>query len=186
MADRPTADYYEVLQVNPSADPDTIHRIYRFLAQRFHPDNTETGSEQRFRELHEAYTVLSDPERRARYDATYQQLRKDRWRLVSAGGQSENDFELEQSIRLTLLEALYTKRRLEPDEPAIFAGDLESMLGRTREQLQFTMWYLQQRKFVTRDDNSRLLITADGVDHLEQNYPVSIQKRLNPAPVRPS
>ena len=100
---------------------------------------------------------------------------------MSAGGQSENDFELEQSIRLTLLEALYTKRRLQPDEPAIFAGDLESLLGRTREQLQFTMWYLQQRKFVTRDDNSRLLITADGVDFLEQNYRASAQKRLNPA-----
>ena len=35
-------DFYEVLQISPNADPDTIHRIYRLLAQRFHPDNAET------------------------------------------------------------------------------------------------------------------------------------------------
>ena len=178
MADTNNIDYYEILQVSPSADPETVHRVYRFLAQRFHPDNAETGSEARFREIHEAYTVISDAERRTRYDATYQRYRQERWRLVAAGAQSENDFELEQSIRLMMLEALYTKRRLEPDEPAIFAGDLESLLGRAREQLQFTMWYLQQKKFVTRDDNSRLIITAEGVEYLEANYSTTSRLRL--------
>jgi curved DNA-binding protein CbpA len=172
-------DYYEVLQVSASADSETIHRVYRFLAQRFHPDNAETGNDARFREIHEAYTVLSDAERRARYDITYQQHRKERWRLVSAGAQSENDFELEQSMRLMMLEALYTKRRVEPDDPAIFSGDLESLLGRAREQLQFTIWFLQQKKFVTRDDNSRVLITVDGVEFLEQNYRTQIVRRLH-------
>jgi curved DNA-binding protein CbpA len=179
MADTNNVDYYEILQVSQSADPETIHRVYRFLAQRFHPDNADTGNEARFREIHQAYTVISDAEQRARYDITYQQHRKERWRLVSAGAQSENDFELEQSMRLMMLEALYTKRRLEPDEPAIFAGDLESLLGRAREQLQFTIWFLQQKKFVTRDDNSRLLITADGVEFLEQNYKATTLRRLH-------
>src|SRR5262245_22801122 len=110
-------DYYEVLQVNPSADLDTIHRVYRLLAQRFHPDNRETGNEARFRELSEAYQVLGDPERRARYDVTYHQQRKDRWRLVSGGAQSEDDFAIEQAFRLTLLEALYTRRRMDPSSP---------------------------------------------------------------------
>jgi curved DNA-binding protein CbpA len=182
MQAQENVDYYELLQVSPTADPETVHRVYRFLAQRFHPDNGETGNESRFREIHQAYTVISDPERRARYDVSYQQHKKDRWRLVSAGVKAENDFELEQGVRLTLLEALYTKRRLEPDEPAIFAGDLESLLGRAREHLQFTIWYLQAKKFVTRDDNSRLLITADGVDFLEQNYRASSQRRLHAAP----
>ena len=170
MSDDVTRDYYEVLQVNPNADPETIHRVYRFLAQRFHPDNKETGSEGRFREIHEAYAIVSDPERRAKYDIAFNQHRKDRWRLVSAGESADNDFELEQMVRMTLLEALYTKRRLEPDSPAIFEGDLESMIGRPREQLRFTIWFLQSRKLVTRDDSSRLVITVDGVEHLEQNY----------------
>lgn len=177
MSQEATLDYYEVLQVNQNADLDTIHRVYRFLAQRYHPDNAETGNDEKFREILEAYTVLSDPERRARYDIAYQRHRNDRWRLIAAGSNSENDFELEQVVRLTVLEALYTKRRLEADAPAIFFGDLESLTGRPREHLQFTIWYLQQRKFITRDDNSRLLITAEGVDHLEQNYHANIQRK---------
>jgi curved DNA-binding protein CbpA len=171
-------DYYDLLQVSPSAELETIHRVYRMLAQRFHPDNQETGNPSRFREISEAYRVLSDPEERARYDVQHQQHRHDRWRLVSTGGSADNDFELEEMVRLTVLEVLYTKRRMEPREPAIFALDLESMTGRPREHLEFTIWYLGQKKYVTRDDNSRLVITAEGVEYLEANYRTNGRKRI--------
>lgn len=177
MADEAPVDYYEVLQVNPNAELDTIHRVYRLLAQRYHPDNKETGDDTRFRALTDAYSILSSPERRARYDATYQQQRQARWRLVTAGAQAENDFEIEQAARLTVLEALYTKRRLEPGDPGIFATDMEKLTGRPREHLEFTIWYLAQRKYVVRDDNSRLVLTADGVDHLEANYRTKLTRR---------
>lgn len=177
MADDKPIDYYEVLQVSSNAEPDTIHRVYRLLAQRFHPDNQETGNSGRFRLIHEAYTVLSNPEQRARYDIAYQRLRQERWRLVSRGAKAENDFEIEQLIRLTVLEVLYTRRRLEPGDPGLFTLDLENMIGRPREHLEFTIWYLVQRKLVTRDDNSRLRITVDGAEYLEQNYQVNLQRR---------
>lgn len=177
MTEEGPLDYYEVLQVNQNAEPDTIQRVYRLLAQRFHPDNRETGNEGRFRAIHEAYTVLNDPEKRARYDIQYQQRRRDRWRLVSTGAESETDFEMELVVRLTLLEALYTRRRVDPQSPAIYATELESLLGRPREHLEFTIWYLIQRKFLTRDDQSRLQITADGVDYLEQNYRSNLQRK---------
>ena len=54
MADGQPVDYYEVLQISPNADADTVQRVFRMLAQRFHPDNTETGNADRFRSLHEA------------------------------------------------------------------------------------------------------------------------------------
>ena len=60
-----TPDYYEILQISPTAEPETVHRVYRLLAQRCHPDNKETGDEAQFRQLSEAYYVLSDPGRRA-------------------------------------------------------------------------------------------------------------------------
>ena len=174
-----STDFYEVLQVSANAEPETINRVYRLLAQRFHPDNRETGDENRFREIHEAHAVLSDPEKRTKYDVLYHQQRQDRWRLVSTGSRAENDFEMEQVFRLTLLEVLYTRRRLEPSSPAVFAGDLETMIGRPREHLEFTIWFLYSKKLVIRDDNSRLLITADGVEYLEQNYrATALQKRL--------
>jgi curved DNA-binding protein CbpA len=172
-------DYYEVLQVSSSAELETIQRVFRLFAQRFHPDNQETGDDRRFREIHEAYSVLSDPEKRARFDINYEQHRRNRWRLVSTGAQAESDFEMEQMIRLTLLEALYTKRRIDPQSPSIYPIELETMLGRAREHLEFTIWYLAQRKYVMRDDQSRLVITAEGVDYLEQNYRSGLQhKRL--------
>ena len=177
MADDTSLDYYEVLQVNPNAEPDTIHRVYRLLAQRFHPDNRETGDEARFRAVHEAYCTLSDPAKRAKYDVHYHQQKQDRWRLVSTGARAEDDFEMEQITRLTVLEALHAKRRLEPDGSGMPLAEMESLIGRPREHLEFTIWYLVQRKLVQRDDSARLLITADGVDFLEQNYRTNVQRR---------
>jgi molecular chaperone DnaJ len=63
------ADYYETLGVARNASPDEIKRAFRRLAMQYHPDrNPEPGAEQRFKEINEAYEVLSDPERRAAYD----------------------------------------------------------------------------------------------------------------------
>jgi len=170
-------DHYEALQISPNADPDMIHRVYRLLAQRFHPDNKETGDDVQFRTVTEAYAVLSDPARRAQYDVAYHERRQDRWRLVATGTQADNDFELEQIVRLTLLEVLYTRKRTERDDRGLYILDLESMLGRPREHLEFTVWFLAQKNLIKRTDDSRLLITADGVEYLEQNYRGVIQRK---------
>src|SRR5579859_7833754 len=61
-------DYYEFLQISVHADSDTIHRVYRYLAARFHPDNPDTGDPEKFFLLKTAYDVLSDPEKRFAYD----------------------------------------------------------------------------------------------------------------------
>lgn len=67
MADK--RDYYEVLGVDKNADKKTIKKAYRKLAMKYHPDvNHEEGAEEKFKELSEAYGVLSDDEKRKRYD----------------------------------------------------------------------------------------------------------------------
>jgi curved DNA-binding protein CbpA len=177
VADAEPVDYYETLQISPNADPDTVQRVFRLLAQRFHPDNKESGDANRFRALHEAYSVLSVPERRAQYDVHHQALRQERWRLAAAvkGG---DDYENEQQMRCTILEILYARRRAEPGNPAFSPYELTQLTGQPREHLEFTTWYLSQKKFVTRDDQSKLAITADGVDFVEQNRGASMKRRL--------
>jgi molecular chaperone DnaJ len=62
-------DYYEVLGVGRDASSDDLRRAYRRLAKEFHPDvNKDDGAEEHFKEINEAYAVLSDDERRAAYD----------------------------------------------------------------------------------------------------------------------
>lgn len=161
-----------------------VQRVYRLLAQQAHPDNSTSGDADRFRQLHDAYAVLSDPERRAQYDVAYHKMRRDRRQLFlegvegrGDGGGDGNDVSLERMYRLTVLDLLYARRRMEPRSPGIFDLDLESMTGRPREHLEFTIWYLVQKRLVARGDNSQLTITADGVEFLEEHYQASLQRR---------
>ncbi len=89
-----TRDFYEDLGVSRNATPDEIQRAYRKLARRFHPDvNKDPGAEERFKDISEAYDVLSDPETRAKYDRFGPQFRQvpddvdpDLWAAAQGGG----------------------------------------------------------------------------------------------------
>jgi len=66
----PTKDYYDILGVSRDASGDEIKRAYRTLARKHHPDvsHDKSDAEHRFKEINEAYEVLSDPNKRAQYD----------------------------------------------------------------------------------------------------------------------
>jgi hypothetical protein len=177
----PVADYYEVMQVNPKADPETIHRVYRILAQRFHPDNAETGNAEVFRGILDAYKVLSDPENRAAYDVHLQAYRHLRWRIFDQGEAGVGK-RAEVSKRRGLLELLYAARMNQPSQPTMSLHELEDLLGCPREHLEFSLWYLKENALVVRADNGRFSITAKGVDRAEaQDAVVMPNSRLLPA-----
>jgi DnaJ domain len=160
-------DHYEVLQISPNADPDMIHRVYRLLAQRYHPDNTISGDEKAFRAITDAYEVLSEPEKRAAYDVHLHAYRQVRWKIFDQRQAAMGKL-AEKSKRKGILELLYTQRCNEPEKPSMNLHELEDLLGCPREHLEFSLWYLKENGLVVRMDNGRFAVTAKGVDWAEK------------------
>jgi hypothetical protein len=182
LGDADDVDYYAFLQISPKADWPTIHRVYRIMASRFHPDNPETGDPEKFLILRAAYETLSDPKRRAAYDASLQS--RDPGTLpIFELSEFVNGIEGEMNRRLGILSLLYNRRRTSPQGPGISILDLEKRMGMPREYLDFTTWYLKSKQFITAGDNSEFVLTALGVDYVESNCSQPIlQKLLNSGP----
>ena len=164
----PVNDYYEVLQVHEKASADTIHRVYRILAQRYHPDNPETGDESVFRQVLEAYNVLSDPEQRAAYDVQLGSYQRHKWKIFDKP-EAARGLDGEKSKRKGILSLLYTKRVTAHENPSLNLHELEDMLSVPREHLEFSLWYLREQGWIQRADNGRYVITAKGVDQAEES-----------------
>jgi curved DNA-binding protein CbpA len=159
-------DYYEFLQISPNADQETIHRVYHFLAMRFHPDNPKSGDADKFNVLKNAYDVLSDPERRAQYDFS-RESDKHQFIPLSSTFDFMDQMDGEVNRRLALMAVLYYRRRSTPVNPGVSLAEVESRMGFPRDYLDFTTWYLERKGYITRADNSDFTITVDGVDFVE-------------------
>jgi curved DNA-binding protein len=180
MAQESFTDYYEILQVSPRADQETIERVYRLLAKRYHPDNNHTGDTERFNELTQAYRTLSNPERRAGYDAKYDEANAHQWNVFSQTAPSKGAEE-DRRIYRAILSMLYTARRRDAESPGVGIFQLEKLLGVPEKYLEFHVWYLKEKGWIQRVDNGGWAITAVGVDTvIENNLPVK-GERLLPA-----
>ncbi len=168
--DKSFVDYYEMLRVSPGAEMESIQRVHRALAARYHPDNKETGNLERFLKVNEAFKVLSDPEKRKDFDSSYKS-RKENPLPVFLTKEFTEGVDGEINRRIGLLSLLYTQRRVNQILPALSVLEIEQMMSIPREHLQFTVWYLKSKRYIAQDDRSSLMITAEGIDFLETNLP---------------
>jgi len=166
MPEDKSIDFYEFLQISPHAETETIYRVYRFLAARFHPDNPETGDKEKFLLLRSAYEVLSDPERRAEYNVK-RELHGSEATPLSNSVDFMDDLKGETNRRLAVLAVLYYRRRTNPHSPEVGLPDLERRMGFPRDYLDFTTWYLTKKGYIIKSDKSDFILTADGVDFVE-------------------
>jgi len=180
-------DYYEALQLSPKADIETIHRVYRIMATRFHPDNPESGDQERFLLLSEAYRVLSNPESRARYDALREVDTPKPLPMFQARA-FVDEKQGEANRRLGVLCLLYAQRRRNHEHPSVSLLELEELMAIPREYLEFTLWYLKQKRYVEMNQGADYSLTAVGVDFVEEHTPAHamMRKLLQGAGVRVS
>jgi len=169
-------DYYEILQVSSNADQETIERVFRLLAKRYHPDNNKTGNAERFTAISEAYHILSDPDQRAKYDARYESGRKSQWSLFFEKPMSGADED--RRIQQWILSLLYKARRLASSEPGMGLFELENYLEIAEGQLDFHLWYLKEKGWMARTESGKYAITADGVDWITERDHLFRKDRL--------
>jgi len=156
-------DYYELLEMSPNANSETVERIFRYFAMRYHPDNQQTGNEARFSEIVEAHNVLKDPVKRAQYDIAYQEHSGLRLKLAGEASDAKG-VERDAVVQAKLLSLLYVKRRQDVTNPGIGDVELERLSGCPREHLEFHLWYMKAKGWISRIENGTIAITVEGVD----------------------
>jgi curved DNA-binding protein len=164
---REFVDHYETLMVSPNADAETVDRVYRLLARRYHPDNQESGNAERFAQVQEAFETLGHSEKRAAYDVKYEENRGQQWKIFdqqSAGDGREED----KRVLSGVLSLLYVAKRRDPQRGGLGPVNLERLLGVPAQHLEFTIWYCKAQKWIETQDGGLLSITVHGVDRLAQ------------------
>jgi curved DNA-binding protein CbpA len=148
----PDKDYYKVLQVDPSAEPEVITAAFRKLSLKYHPDtNRAADAVARMQDINEAYDVLNDPARRAQYDRERRQRSSsDRAEMRRAAAESaEAAHRQAQEAGQQQARAEYARQQREQAEAA----------GLLKQQAQRRQSYLQIALFVAFSITSVAILT---------------------------
>ena len=167
MNEEEFVDYYELLQLSPNADTDTIERIFRHLAKKTHPDSTQYPNNELFQQIVKAHRILADPVARAGYDVKHKAYLDQKWGLA-AEAETLTAFEDDKFTRQRLLSLMYVQRRRNMRHPGMSDLAISQHLMIPAELLEFHLWYLRAQGWIERLDTGLLAITAQGVDQVEQ------------------
>ena len=140
------------------------------MAQKYNPENAQTGDQDKFEAVKLAYEVLSDPMLRGEFDKV-KGVEQDESNLLFSGYEFFEALGRQTGLRAALLCILYDRRRKKPLKPALSIRQVESVLTTTNDELVFSLFYLKQRGLVQSDDKSNLQITVDGMERLEGDHP---------------
>jgi curved DNA-binding protein CbpA len=187
MTESASQNYYEILQLSPNAEQLVITKVYRLLAAFYHPDNKQTGNEEKFKRVLKAYEVLSDPAKRSRYNLEFlgknfktsagqdqkpgvarslEEL-KAKLEVGTEAANSDDTSVSERELRKLMLMALYDVRRNTPANPEVSLLVLAELLSCAIENLEFSNWYLKEKGYIKITESADFSITIAGVDYVE-------------------
>ena len=156
-------NHYEILEISSSASFETVERVFRYLAKRYHPDSSEHGDIQKFAQIAEAYEVIGSPERRASFDAELNKQKAVEVELDKGSASIGDD----TADRHRLLSLFYAQRRKDIKKPGLGINTVEQMMGIPVEVLDFHVWFFREKGWIQREEGGAISITADGVEKLE-------------------
>ena len=165
----------------PNADSETIERVFRLLAKRYHPDNKVTGNADAFKRISSAYRVLADAEKRVSYDVQYEAWDAKKWKASGIDSCSIS-FETDEHLRKMILSILYIERRNDASGSGLGLWRIEQLTESPEKNLEFHVWYMKEKGWIQRTDTGGYAITAAGVDAVEKSEIILSESRLLPAP----
>ena len=178
--------YYEILELSPSATPKAIERKFRILAGRYHPDNQATGDRAKFDLVVEAHETLKDWIRREAYHdendkhlPPFSPLFAEEIDEQGQDGDVAADeapfmhaigVDRDVAVQNNILTMLYLRRRTNASEPGLGNQELVRLSGCPHEHLEFHLWYLREKGWISRGESGLLEITVAGVDRATLIY----------------
>jgi curved DNA-binding protein CbpA len=160
-------DYYDLMQISPNADVETIQHVFRHLAKKWHPDYRK-GDPEQFKLLVEAHRTLTNTERRAAYDLRYQRFWENKWNLAAEASDGRSIVD-DSEVREGLLSLYYVQRRSKMNDPGLGEMEVARLMRIPVHLIEFHIWYLKEKGWIQRLENGQFALTARGVDEVEKN-----------------
>jgi len=160
-------DYYDLMQISPNADGDTIQHVFRHLAKKWHPDYHK-GDPEQFKLLIAAHKTLTNPERRAAYDLRYQRFWENKWN-IAADASDGRIIADDSEVREGLLSLYYVQRRSKMNDPGLGEMEVARLMRIPVHLIEFHIWYLKEKGWIQRLENGQFALTARGVDEVEKS-----------------
>lgn len=173
----PFVDHYRILQVDPKCSAKGLEAAYRSLAKQYHPDHTETADANKFSEIVEAYNLLRNAEKRAKYDLLYAAKTGFDFSKTDELNHEQsayNDADAHEKI----LVLLYAKRRENAQDAGVGRYHVQKMLNCSDNHFEFHLWYLKAKGLIEITENGTVAITIDGVDHVISTSRTAMKEKL--------
>jgi curved DNA-binding protein len=159
-------DLYAVLRVHPQCDAKTLEAAYRDLAKTYHPDHSETGDTQKFQQILKAYRALKSAAKRAAYDTEYSLHTGFVFDEAEATNDDDKLALSDSDAHHAILMRLYRQRREFAQAAGVGQFELQRIAGCSEQALDFHIWYLKEKKYITYTEEGTLAITIEGVDYI--------------------
>jgi hypothetical protein len=159
-------DYYEFLMISPTADRQMIEWAARLMLARYDPQKSKTPDEKKCELVKEAFRTLADPKKRASYDGELTK-QKPAPSLDIKAEITRQDVIDARRMRQAIMVVLYQSILRKPRDPDVGRTDLARQVGVSTQELEFGLWFLREKGWITATQAGSYAITVLGAEWVE-------------------